>query len=112
MDVPSDFLAKIMKRLVKGNLAISTRGSRGGYALGRPAAEISFLDVIEAVEGQISVNVCTEQDHGGCSFTGACTMYSVWQLGQQRMLEVYRHAKLDKLAMRGLREDTVPLGNA
>ena len=44
----------------------------------------------------------------GCSFSGGCTMLSVWRLGQERMLEVYRHARLDKLAMTGLRED--PLG--
>lgn len=103
MDVPEDFLAKILKTLVKSKLASSTRGSHGGYALGRPASEISFLDVIEAVEGPVKVNLCTDKnDHTGCSFTGGCTMLSVWRLGQERMLEVYRHAKLDKLAMSGL----------
>lgn len=108
MDVPQDFLAKILKKLVSEKLAASMRGSHGGYALGRPAAEISFLDVIEAVEGPVKVNLCTDKsnpDHSGCSFSGGCTMLSVWRLGQERMLEVYRHARLDKLAMTGLRED-------
>lgn len=105
MDVPQDFLAKILKKLVKEKLAASIRGARGGYTLGRPASEITFLDVIEAVEGQVKVNLCTDKndtDHQGCSFTGGCTMFSVWRLGQERMLEVYRHARLDKLAMTGL----------
>lgn len=104
MDVPQDFLAKILKTLVKGKLASSIRGARGGYGLGRAASQISFLDVIECVEGPVAVNLCTDKsaDHNGCSFTGGCTMFSVWRLGQERMLEVYRHAKLDKLAMSGL----------
>lgn len=112
MDIPQEFLAKILKTLVKAKLVKSTRGSRGGYSLARPASQVSFLDVIEAVEGPVGVNLCTEKDHGGCSFTGACTMNAVWQLGQERMLEVYRNARLDRLAMRSLthRSPLVPAG--
>ncbi len=102
MDIPGEFLAKILKILVKSKLVRSTRGSHGGYSLAVPASQISFLDVIEAVEGPVSINLCTEKDHGGCDFTGACTMYSVWRQGQERMLDVYRGTKLDKLAMRSL----------
>lgn len=114
MDIPGDFLAKILKTLVKAKLVKSVRGSHGGYSLARPASQISFLEVIEAVEGPVSVNVCTDKDHGGCRFTGSCTMFSVWALGQERMLEVYRNAKLDKLAMRSLthRSPLVRLGVA
>ncbi len=106
MDVPKDFLAKILKKLVKEKLASSSRGAHGGYALGRAAGDISFLNVIEAVEGPVKVNLCSDKnDHVGCNFSGGCTMTSVWRLGQERMLEVYRHARLDKLAMSSLRED-------
>ena len=107
MDIPEEFLAKILKTLVKSKLVKSVRGSHGGYSLAVPASQVSFLEVIEAVEGPISVNVCTEKDHGaerpshgGCHFTASCTMFSVWSLGQERMLEVYRNTRLDKLAMR------------
>jgi Rrf2 family protein len=104
MDIPEEFLAKILKTLVKAKLVRSTRGAHGGYNLARAATQISFLDVIEAVEGPVSVNLCTEQSHEGegCRFSGACSMYSVWREGQQAMLEVYRHTRLDRLAMRSL----------
>lgn len=102
MSVPEEFLAKILKTLVKASLVRSTRGARGGYALARPASQVTFLEVIEAVEGPISVNLCMEKDHGGCVFTGNCTMFSVWQQGQAAMLDVYRSTRLDKLAMRSL----------
>ena len=102
MEVPEDFLAKIFKTLVEKGLAASTRGARGGYCLARPAAEISFLDVIEAVEGPVTVNHCTDP-HNHCGFSPSCSMLAVWRLGQERMLEVYREAKLDRLAMSDLR---------
>ncbi len=102
MSIPEEFLAKILKTLVKSSLVKSVRGARGGYSLALPASQISFLDVIEAVEGPVSVNLCMEKDHGGCSFTGNCSMFSVWQQGQSAMLDVYRSTKLDKLAMRSL----------
>jgi Rrf2 family protein len=106
MDIPSDFLAKILKTLARAKLVRATRGSHGGYALARAASTISFLDVIEALEGPVTVNVCTSPDHEGCAFTSACTMYGVWRQGQERMLEVYRAARLDKLAMRSLRHES------
>jgi Rrf2 family protein len=102
MEVPQDFLAKILKTLVEQGLTRSTRGAHGGYQLSRPAREISFLDVIEAVEGPVVVNVCQDR-HDACKVSRSCTMYGVWKLGQERMLEVYRAATLDTLAMTDLR---------
>jgi Rrf2 family protein len=96
MAVPEDFLAKILKTLVDQGLVRSTRGPHGGYALARPSAGISFLDVIEAVEGPIALNVCLDGDDA-CGRSGTCTMVSVWKAGQERMLDVYRHAKLSEL---------------
>jgi DNA-binding IscR family transcriptional regulator len=64
---------------------------------------VSFLEVIEAVEGPVVVNVCQDGGHEACKATGSCTMYGVWKLGQQRMLEVYRSTSLDRLAMTELR---------
>lgn len=104
MDVPQDFLAKILKTLAQKELVRSTRGARGGYSLARHGSKISMLDVIEAVEGPVKVNVCQDQeDHDACGLSRSCTMYGVWKLGQERMLEVYRAATLDKLAMSELR---------
>jgi Rrf2 family protein len=108
MEVPQDFLAKILKVLVEQGLARSTRGAHGGYQLSRPAREISFLDVIEAVEGPVVVNVCQDR-HDACKVSRSCTMYGVWKLGQERMLEVYRAATLDTLAMTDLRPSDAPV---
>ena len=52
-EVPRDFLAKILKQLADGGLVQSTRGAHGGVCIARPPSGISFLDVIEAVEGNL-----------------------------------------------------------
>jgi Rrf2 family protein len=102
MDVPSDFLAKILKQLVREGLVHSVRGAQGGYRLTKSAREITFLEVIEAVEGPVGINLC-QDTHVGCHMSGACTMYGVWQRGQEKMLEVYRSVTLDQLAMNELK---------
>jgi Rrf2 family protein len=99
MMIPEDFLAKILKTLVDHTLVKSTRGPHGGYALARPASDISFLDVIEAVEGPIAINVCLDGEDP-CGRAEACTMVGVWRLGQEKMLEVYRSFKLADLALK------------
>jgi Rrf2 family protein len=100
MSTPEDFLAKILKTLSDQGLVRSTRGAHGGYQIARPPREVSFLDVIEAVEGKITVNLCLGEDKDSCALTPSCTMLSVWKLGQERMLEVYRAATLDTLIMK------------
>lgn len=99
MDVPEDFLAKILKTLVDQGLVRSTRGPHGGYALARAAVDVSFLDVIEAVEGPVALNVCLDGEDA-CGHSTACTMVQVWRQGQERMLDVYRQAKLSDLAFK------------
>ena len=101
MQIPAEFAAKILKTLATKGLVNATRGARGGYSLAKPTDQISFLEVIEAAEGPIVVNLCLE---GGdvCKLTPSCTMYAVWKLGQERMLEVYRSATLDKLVLQSV----------
>jgi Rrf2 family protein len=99
MEMPEDFLAKILKLLADKGLVKSTRGSHGGYRLAKPAREVSFLDVIEAVEGPVTINLCLD-GRESCNLTPSCTMYGVWKLGQERMLEVYRSATLDQLVFK------------
>lgn len=97
LHVPRDFLAKILKVLSDSGLIRSARGAHGGYQLARPAREVSFLEVIEAVEGPVQLNVCLDHKDR-CDVSAGCTMYHVWKVGQDRMLEVYRGTSLAELA--------------
>jgi Rrf2 family protein len=108
MDVPEDFLAKIMKTLVDQGVVRSTRGPRGGYKLARPAETINVLEIIEAAEGPVAVNVCLDDDDA-CSRQSFCTMTSVWREGQERMLDVFRGTTLSSLATRPAPADPAPV---
>src|SRR5512137_9316 len=99
MDVPEDFLAKILKTLVDEGLVRSARGPHGGYALARPSSEINFLEIIEAIEGPVALNVCLDPDDA-CPRQPGCTLAGVWREGQEKMLDVYRNANLSSLAGR------------
>jgi Rrf2 family protein len=48
--VPGSVMAKVFQQLVRAEIAVGTRGQRGGYRLARPAAEITMLEVIDALE--------------------------------------------------------------
>jgi FeS assembly SUF system regulator len=57
--VPLPTTQKLMGQLAASNLLSSVRGAGGGFALARPAAEISLADIVEAVEGPIAMTVCS-----------------------------------------------------
>ncbi|MFP5329415.1 MAG: SUF system Fe-S cluster assembly regulator [Alphaproteobacteria bacterium] len=58
--VPLPTAQKVMGQLAAAGLLTSARGAAGGFALARPASEISLADVVEAVEGPIAMTVCSE----------------------------------------------------
>ena len=58
--VPKEYLSKALQSLSQNELVESTLGPAGGYRLARKASEISFLDIVEAVEGKASTFVCTD----------------------------------------------------
>jgi FeS assembly SUF system regulator len=58
-DIPVELMAKVLQRLVRGGLLVSQQGTRGGYALARPATHISVADVIQAVDGPLAVTACS-----------------------------------------------------
>jgi Rrf2 family protein len=59
-DVPPAYLAKHLQAMASAGIVESTAGRNGGYRLARPAAEITVLDVIDAVEGDAPAFRCTE----------------------------------------------------
>ena len=58
--VPAPYLAKSLQALTRAGIVESTTGRLGGYRLGRPATEISLLDIVEAIEGTDNFFQCTE----------------------------------------------------
>ncbi len=58
--VSESYLLKHLKAMVKAGLVASISGPKGGFRLAKPAVEITFLDVVRAVEGPEPAFRCTE----------------------------------------------------
>jgi Rrf2 family protein len=61
--LPEGFLLKVLKPLVDARLLRSLKGPHGGYALARPAAKVTLLEVVEAVDGPIRGQAPLAQDN-------------------------------------------------
>lgn len=59
-DLPASYLNKQLQALAKEGLVSSTSGPRGGFRLARPAADISLLDVVTAIEGRTEAFQCRD----------------------------------------------------
>src|SRR5690348_151487 len=84
-DASEAFLAKVLQKLVVRGLVTSYRGQGGGFQLGKSAAEISILDVVESVEGPIVLNCCLHPSSAGCKRSSWCAAHIVWADAQRQM---------------------------
>lgn len=79
-DIPLELLAKVLQQLVRAHLLESHQGIRGGYGLARPAATITVADVIQAIDGPLTVTACSDSDHS-CDQYVKCTIRDpLWRI--------------------------------
>ncbi len=71
--VPKEYLSKALQAVSQAGLVESTLGPSGGYRLARAPEAITFLDVVEAVEGKGPSFLCTEiRKNNPCRPAGYC----------------------------------------
>lgn len=107
-DVPEVFLRKIVTQLSRSGLVASYRGRGGGVALGREAASITLLDVIECIEGPLALNDCVTNP-GSCHRIPTCAVHAVWHEAQVALREVLTKRSLADLAGHHLSGCFVPV---
>ena len=83
--IPPSFLAKIISQLSIAGLLHTSRGARGGISLSRDPEQISLLEVIEAIDGPIQLNMCVERD-GACAYEENCPLQPVWCDAQSELV--------------------------
>ena len=69
--IPEDFAYKILQRLGKAGFVRSRMGSRGGFELAQAPDQISLLNVLEAIQGPVTVRRCV-LGVNTCARRGAC----------------------------------------
>ena len=71
-------VSKLLKLLAKAKLVYSTRGAHGGYHLARNPQQISAAEVIDALEGPVSITECSSSD-SHCNYESICNVGNAWQ---------------------------------
>ncbi|MFP4978791.1 RrF2 family transcriptional regulator [Paenibacillus sp. CN-4] len=92
LGVSQTYLSKMLTKLVKAGLIQSAPGANGGYRLRHGREEVSFLDVIQAIEGTASLFECS-LDHGE-----DCLVQQVVIEAERRMEDYLRNTKIADVA--------------
>ncbi len=77
MHIPKTFLAKIFQKLAKAGLVESIRGMNGGFRLAKGPDEISLMDIMEAIQGPLCINICAV-DSRKCRRSSTCAVHPFW----------------------------------
>ncbi len=93
--IPPSFLAKIVSQLSVAGLLQTSRGARGGVSLSRSPAEISLLEVVEAIDGPILLNECVAET-GTCGFEEDCPIHDIWCDVQDDLVQRLRTTTFDR----------------
>jgi FeS assembly SUF system regulator len=78
LHLPAPTVSKILKMISDAELVTSVRGSEGGYRLAKPAQQITVMEVIAAMEGDLALTECCEFT-GLCAIDHVCTMRENWR---------------------------------
>lgn len=95
--IPLELLAKVLQRLVRARLLLSVQGTRGGYRLGRPALAISVADVIQAVDGPVTVTACSPEDHRCDQYSRCSIRDPMWKI-RGRIVDALNTVSIAELA--------------
>jgi len=82
-DIPIELMAKVLQRLVRNRLLVSTQGTRGGYMLDRVSNSITVADVIEAIDGPFTITACSTEKHDCEQFSKCSVRDPLWQIRER-----------------------------
>ena len=96
-DIPLELLAKVLQRLVRARVLVSVQGTRGGYRLARTAQTIPVADVIQAVDGPVTVTACSDDNHQCDQYSKCSIRDPLWKI-RGRILEALMTVSVAELA--------------
>src|SRR3954470_2420799 len=97
-DIPIELMAKVLQRLVRRGLLASQQGTRGGYQLARMPAQISVADVIQAIDGPVTVTACSTDEGSSCEQFAKCNVRDpLWRV-RERILSALGECTIAELA--------------
>jgi Rrf2 family transcriptional regulator, iron-sulfur cluster assembly transcription factor len=95
--IPTHFLAKILQQLARKGLLRSSKGPTGGFTLRAPAAEISIIQLVEALDGLTDYQKCVS-GLAECNDDQPCGMHDSWKALRSRIMEYLEQTTIADLA--------------
>jgi Rrf2 family protein len=96
MDIPDQFLSKIAQQLARAGMIEIVQGARGGLRLVVPPEQVTLLQVVEAVIGEIFLNDCVLRPES-CSRSHACAVHCVWAEAKDQLRRTLERATFARL---------------
>jgi Rrf2 family protein len=96
MEIPEIFLGKVAQQLARAGILEIVQGAKGGFRLLRSPEEVTLLEVVEAVVGEIFLNDCLLKS-SSCSRVQSCTVHQVWTKARRQLRETLREATFAQL---------------
>ena len=94
MDIPKNFLSKILNRLTQARLIEATRGRRGGFQLARPAAEIQLFNVVDLFMRVDDYKKCLL---GLDQCDGSCGLHLRWRIISEQFEKILNDTTIDQI---------------
>jgi Rrf2 family protein len=95
--IPVELMAKVLQRLVRRGLLASHHGTRGGYQLARMPSQISVADVIQAIDGPVTVTACSTDDSQCEQFAKCNVRDPLWRV-REKILAALGECTIAELA--------------
>jgi len=86
LQIPRQYLRRLLTDLSKKGFIISTRGRSGGFVFARNMSTINFAQVIDAMEGEEAMNTCL-LSFTACILDHPCVMHDMWTEARLKMIE-------------------------
>jgi Rrf2 family protein len=103
------FLTKILQPLIRNGLVRSKRGVAGGFALARNPDQLTLLDVMQAVDEPLTLNLCLLEGHQ-CERECTCPVHGMWAKARERIEEVFSSKSLSQLVAERARHEPLAEG--
>jgi Rrf2 family protein len=97
LTLPYELTAKTLQRLKEAGFIGSSMGTKGGYLLVNPLSEISFAQVIDALEGPIAIVECAQHEGNECTRNSTCELKDGMKILNQKIRGLLEQTKLIEL---------------
>jgi FeS assembly SUF system regulator len=95
--ISAPLLAKVLQRLAKKELVQARHGSSGGYTLARDPAVVTALEVIQAIDGPLTITSCSTR-RGDCGHVTNCTVREPLRRINDTILTALNEVTLSQMA--------------